>query len=60
MVTTAMKLKKKKRKKYLLLGGKLMTHLDTLFKIKDIVLPKKVHAYKAIVFLVFFIIAIVF
>ena len=41
-----------KKKKYLLLGGKLKTHLDTLFKIRDIVLPKKVHAYKAMVFLV--------
>ena len=37
---------------YLLLGGKLMTHLDTQFKIRDIVLPKKVHPYKAMVFLI--------
>ena len=36
----------------MLLGGKLMIHLDSLFKIRDIVLPKKVHAYKAMVFLV--------
>ena len=40
------------KKKYLLLGGKLMTHLDTQFKIRDIVLPKKVHPYKAMVFLI--------
>ena len=37
-------------KRYLLLGGKGMTNLDSIFKSKDITLPTKVHLVKAIVF----------
>ena len=38
-------------KRYLLLGRKVMTHLDSILKSKDITLPTKVHLVKAIVFL---------
>ena len=34
----------------LLLGRKLMTNLDSIFKSRDITLPTKVHLVKAIVF----------
>ena len=34
----------------LLLGGKVMTNLDSIFKSKDITLPTKVHLVKTIVF----------
>ena len=44
MVTEAMKLKD------LLLGRKVMTNLDSIFKSRDITLPTKVHLVKAIVF----------
>ena len=37
-------------KRRLLLGGKVMTNLDTIFKSRDITLPTKVHLAKAIVF----------
>ena len=37
-------------KRYLLLGRKVMTSLDSLFKSKDITLPTKVHLVKAMVF----------
>ena len=47
MVIAAMKLKDA-----LLLGRKVMTSLDTIFKSRDITLPTKVHLVKAIVFLV--------
>ena len=43
-----MKLKKKKRR--LLLGRKVMTNLDSIFKNKDITFPTKVHPIKAMVF----------
>ena len=37
-------------KRCLLLGRKLMTNLDSIFKSRDITLPTKVHLVKAIVF----------
>ena len=45
MVTAAMKLKDA-----LLLGRKVMTNLDTIFKSRDITLPTKVRLVKAMVF----------
>ena len=39
-------------KRQLLLGRKLMTNLDSIFKSRDITLPTKVHLVKAMVFLV--------
>ena len=44
MVTAAMKLR------HLLLGKKVMTNLDSIFKSRDITLPTKVHLVKAMVF----------
>ena len=41
-----------KIKRFLLLGRKDMTNLDSVLKSKDITLPTKVHIVKAIVFLV--------
>ena len=40
-------------KRRLLLGGKVMTNLDSIFKSRDITLPTKVHLVKAMVFPVF-------
>ena len=37
-------------KRCLLLGGKVMTNLDSIFKSRDITLPTKVHLVKAMVF----------
>ena len=37
-------------KRHLLLGRKVMTNLDSIFKSKDITLSKKVHQVKAMVF----------
>ena len=37
-------------KRCLLLGKKAMTHLDSILKSRDIILPTKVHLVKAIVF----------
>ena len=37
-------------KRWLLLGRKVMTHLDSLLKSRDITLPTKVHLVKAMVF----------
>ena len=37
-------------KRHLLLGRKVMTNLDSLFKSRDITLPTKVHLVKAMVF----------
>ena len=37
-------------KKYLLLGRKAMTNLDSIFKSRDITLPTKVHIVKDMVF----------
>ena len=37
-------------KKHLLLGRKVMTSLDSIFKSRDITLPTKVHLVKAMVF----------
>jgi len=37
-------------KKCLLLGRKVMTNLDSIFKSRDITLPTKVHLAKAMVF----------
>ena len=37
-------------KKCLLLGRKVMNHLDTILKSRDITLPTKVHLVKAMVF----------
>ena len=45
MVTTAMKIKR-----YLLLGRKAMTGLDSILKSRDITLPTKVYLVKAMVF----------
>ena len=39
-------------KRCLLLGRKVMTNLDSIFKSRDIILPKKVRQVKAMVFLV--------
>ena len=39
-------------KRRLLLGWKVMTNLDSIFKSRDITLPTKVHLVKAMVFLV--------
>ena len=39
-------------KRCLLLGRKVMTNLDSIFKSRDITLPNKVHLVKAMVFLV--------
>ena len=36
----------------LLLGRKVMTNLDSIFKSRDITLPTKVHLVKAMIFLV--------
>ena len=37
-------------KRYFLLGRKVMTNLDSIFKSRDITLPTKVHLVKAMVF----------
>ena len=37
-------------KRYLLLGRKAMTSLDSIFKSRDITLPTQVHLVKAMVF----------
>ena len=37
-------------RKHLLLGMKAMTNLDSVFKRKDIPLPRKIHKVKAMVF----------
>ena len=37
-------------KRHLLLGRKVVTHLDSVFKSRDITLPTKVHLVKAMVF----------
>ena len=37
-------------KRYLLLGSKAMTNLDSILKSRDITLPTKVHLVKAMVF----------
>ena len=37
-------------KSHLLLGRKVMTNLDSIFKSRDITLPTKVHLLKAMVF----------
>ena len=42
-----------KIKRRLLLGRKVMTNLDSIFKSRDITVPTKVHLVKAMVFPVF-------
>ena len=37
-------------KRYLLLGRKAMTNLDSILKIRDITLPTKVHLVKVMIF----------
>ena len=37
-------------KRHLLLGRKVMTNLNSILKIRDIILPKKVHLVKAMIF----------
>ena len=37
-------------KRHLLLGRKVMTNLDSIFKSRDFTLPSKVHLVKAMVF----------
>ena len=39
-----------KMKRRLLLGRKVMTNLDSMFKSRDIILPTKVHLVKAMLF----------
>ena len=39
-------------KRHSLLGRKVMSNLDSIFKSRDITLPTKVHLVKAMVFLV--------
>ena len=39
-------------KRRLLLGRKVMTNLDSIFKSRDVTLPTKVHLVKAMLFLV--------
>ena len=39
-----------KIKIHLLLGGKVMTNLDSILKTRDTILPTKVHTVKAVVF----------
>ena len=39
-----------KIKRHLLLGRKVMTNLDSIFKSRDITFPTKVHLLKAMVF----------
>ena len=39
-------------KRLLLLGRKVMTSLDSILKSRDITFPRKVHLFKAMVFLV--------
>ena len=39
-------------KRCLLLGGKVMTNLDSILKSRDVTLPKKVHLVKTMVFTV--------
>ena len=39
-------------KRHLLLGRKVMTNLDSIFKSRDITLPAKVHLVKAMVFFI--------
>ena len=39
-----------KIKRHLLLGRKVMTNLDSIFKSRDTTLPTKVHLVKAMVF----------
>ena len=46
MVTAAMKLKDAKKRKKELLGGKVMTNLDSILKSRDITLSTKVHLVK--------------
>ena len=41
---------KGRMKRRLLLGRKFMTNIDSIFKSRDITLPKKVHLVKAMVF----------
>ena len=40
----------RENKRCLLLGRKVMTNLDSIFKSRDITLPTKVHLVKAMVF----------
>ena len=42
----------RKIKRHLLLGRKVMTNLDSIFKSRDVTLPTKVRLVKAMVFLV--------
>ena len=37
-------------KRFLLLGRKAMTNLDSILKNRDIILPSKIHIVKAIIF----------
>ena len=37
-------------KRHLLLGRKVMTNLDSIFKNRDVTLPTKIHLVKAMVF----------
>ena len=37
-------------KRFLLFGRKVMTNLDSIFRSRDITLPRKVHLVKAVVF----------
>ena len=37
-------------KRHLLLGRKVMTNLDSIFKSRDVTLPTKIHLFKAMIF----------
>ena len=42
-----------KMKRYLLLGRKVMTNLDSILKSRDITLPTRIHLVKAMIFPIF-------
>ena len=49
-ITADDEIKSHEIKRHLLLGGKVMTNLDSILKSRDITLPTKVHLVKAMVF----------
>ena len=51
-IVISLQLMKKKKKRCLLLGRKVLANLDSILKSRDITLPTKVHLVKAMVFLV--------
>ena len=49
-ITADDEIKSHEIKRHLLLGGKVMTNLDSILKSRDITLPTKFHLVKAVVF----------